>query len=74
MAKAQGFEPRLAVLETAVLPLDHALKFDNKKAPTAFAIEAILNLFRCSMLTLRPPYISIIGQDDKYVNIQIEFF
>ena len=34
MAKAQGFEPQLAVLETAVLPLDYALKFDNKKAPT----------------------------------------
>lgn len=34
MAKAQGIEPQLAVLETAVLPLDHALKFDNKKAPT----------------------------------------
>ena len=26
MAKAQGFEPQLAVLETAVLPLDYALK------------------------------------------------
>ena len=25
MAKAQGIEPQLAVLETAVLPLDHAL-------------------------------------------------
>lgn len=25
MAKAQGFEPQLAVLETAVLPLDYAL-------------------------------------------------
>lgn len=25
MAKAQGIEPRLAVLETAVLPLDYAL-------------------------------------------------
>ena len=25
MAKAQGFEPQLAILETAVLPLDHAL-------------------------------------------------
>ena len=34
MAKAQGIEPQLAVLETAVLPLDYALKFDNKKAPT----------------------------------------
>mgnify|MGYP000433686542 CR=1 FL=1 len=25
MAKAQGIEPQLAVLETAVLPLDYAL-------------------------------------------------
>ena len=25
MAKAQGFEPQLAILETAVLPLDYAL-------------------------------------------------
>ncbi len=30
MTKAQGIEPQLAVLETAVLPLDHALiKYPN---------------------------------------------
>ncbi len=30
MTKAQGIEPRLAVLETAVLPLDYALmKYPN---------------------------------------------
>lgn len=28
MAKAQGIEPQLAVLETAVLPLDYALKME----------------------------------------------
>lgn len=41
MAKAQGIEPQLAVLETAVLPLDYALKFDNKKAPTGKPIRAV---------------------------------
>ena len=40
MAKAQGIEPQLAVLETAVLPLDYALKFDNKK-PRPFPIRAV---------------------------------
>ena len=44
MAKAQGFEPQLAVLETAVLPLDYALKFDNKKAPTV-SNQGCKNLF-----------------------------
>ena len=40
MAKAQGFEPQLAILETTVLPLDYALKFDNKK-PRPFPIRAV---------------------------------
>ena len=44
MAKAQGIEPQLAVLETAVLPLDYALKFDNKKAPTV-SDQGCKNLF-----------------------------
>ena len=56
MAKAQGFEPQLAVLETAVLPLDYALKFDNKKAPTV-SDQGCKNQSRCSLLTLRPSYI-----------------
>ena len=56
MEKAQGFEPQLAVLETAVLPLDYALKFDNKKAPTV-SDQGCKNQFGCSPLTLRPPYI-----------------
>lgn len=59
MAKAQGIEPQLAVLETAVLPLDYALKFDNKKAPTV-SDQGCKNQSRCSLLTLRPPYIKII--------------
>nr|DAK19377.1 MAG TPA: hypothetical protein [Bacteriophage sp.] len=41
---------------------------DNKK-PRPFPIRVLLNLFRCSILTLRPPYMIMIGQDDKYVNI-----
>ncbi len=44
MAKAQGIEPQLAVLETAVLPLDYALKFDNKKAPTVSDQGCKINL------------------------------
>lgn len=52
MAKAQGFEPQLAVLETAVLPLDYALKFDNKKAPTVS--DQGCKILLCDCYALKP--------------------
>ena len=56
MAKAQGFEPQLAVLETAVLPLDYALKFDNKKAPTVS--DQGCKILLCVCYALKPQYIT----------------
>lgn len=55
MAKAQGIEPQLAVLETAVLPLDHALKFDNKKAPTVS--DQGCKILSCVCYALKPQLI-----------------
>lgn len=54
MAKAQGFEPQLAILETAVLPLDYALKFDNKKAPTVS--DQGCKILLCVCYALKPQY------------------